>query len=147
MHTSTSSWRLRLAALAVVFPGAVAAQQKDLPLKYVGPATKTEISAGDLMTRLYKFADDSMMGRAVGTEYNNKGTAYIEAEVRKLGLVPAGDNGTYFQNLPLFTRIVDTTSTVTAAGSSCWRPEDFVAAVGTSCGSCRTVRLWPVRPG
>ncbi|MDB4913250.1 MAG: peptidase [Gemmatimonadetes bacterium] len=116
MFSFISSRRVRLAALAVAVPGALAAQSKDLPLKYVGPPTRTEITAGDLMTRLYKFADDSMMGRAVGTEYNNKGTAYIESEVRKLGLVPAGDNGTYFQNLPLFLRAVDTTSTITVEG-------------------------------
>src|SRR5512146_1820813 len=45
-----------------------------------------------------------MMGRQVGTIYNLKGTAYIEREVRKLGLEPAGDGGTYFQNLPITQR-------------------------------------------
>jgi hypothetical protein len=126
MSSSFLPRRLLLAALVVV-PGALAAQSKDLPLKYVGPPTKTDITAGDLMTRLYKFADDSMMGRAVGTEYNNKGTDYIESEVRRLGLVPAGDNGTYFQNLPLFLRAIDTTSTITAGGATFKLGTDFLA--------------------
>src|SRR5471032_1382187 len=92
---------LRVLALATALPCALTAQSgRELPIKYVGPATKTEITAGDLMTRLYIFADDSMMGRQVGTIYNNKGTDYIAAEVQKLGLKPGGENGGYFQTLP-----------------------------------------------
>ncbi len=70
---------------------------------YSGPPTQAEITPGDLKTRLYIFADDSMGGRAAGTPDNLRGTAYIEREVRRLGLEPAGDNGTYFQNVPLVT--------------------------------------------
>ncbi len=68
-----------------------------LPLKYVGPPTVPAITAGDLMTRLYKFADDSMMGRMAGTAWNDKGTDYIAAELSRIGLRPAGEGGTYFQ--------------------------------------------------
>src|SRR5947208_35306 len=87
-----------------------------LPIKYTGKPTTAPISAADLMTRLYIFADDSMMGRQVGTEYNLKGTAYIEREVRRIGLVPAGDNGGYFQNIPLFTNYTDTVATSVKVG-------------------------------
>lgn len=76
-----------------------------LPLKYSGPATGAAITAGDLMTRLYIFADDSMLGRRAGDVGNLKGTAYIEREVRRLGLVPAGENGTFFQDVPLIRRL------------------------------------------
>src|SRR5690348_8244616 len=38
-----------------------------LPLKHMPEPTSPAISAGDLMTRLYVFADDSMMGRETGT--------------------------------------------------------------------------------
>jgi len=62
------------------------------------------------MTRLYIFADDSMQGREAGTIGNVKGTDYIAAEAKKIGLIPAGDNGTYFQTLPYKTRSVDKTS-------------------------------------
>ena len=94
----------------------VASGSAELPLKYTGKPTTAPISAADLMTRLYIFADDSMMGRQVGTEYNLKGTAYIEREVRRLGLVPAGENGGYFQNLPLFTNYTDTVATTVKVG-------------------------------
>jgi len=76
-----------------------------LPLKYTGPATVPAVTASDLMTRLYIFADDSMLGRRTGDVGNLIGTAYIEREVRKLGLVPAGDNGTFFQDVPFVRRV------------------------------------------
>jgi len=61
------------------------------------------------MTRLYKFADDSMMGRLAGTKWNDMGTAYIASEVKRLGLTPAGENGGYFQS-PLIQKTFDSTS-------------------------------------
>jgi len=87
------------------------ATSRGLPVKYSGKPTTPPISAADLMTRLYIYADDSLMGRQVGTEYNLKATAYIEREVRRLGLVPAGEDGGYFQNIPLFTNYTDTAAT------------------------------------
>jgi hypothetical protein len=89
---------------------------RELPVKYSGKPTTPPISAADLMTRLYIYADDSLMGRQVGTEYNLKATAYIEREVRRLGLVPAGEDDGYFQNIPLFTNYTDTAGTRLKAG-------------------------------
>ena len=99
----------------------------ELPLKYAGPPTTEAISAADLMTRLYIFADDSMMGREVGTKYNLMGTAYIEREVRRLGLVPAGDSGSYFQNLPLYSYGVDPSSSLSAAGQPLAPGDDYLS--------------------
>ena len=62
--------------------------------------TLAEITANDLRTRLYGFADDSMMGRRIGEPGNVLGTANIAAEFERLGLRPGGDGGTYFQDLP-----------------------------------------------
>src|SRR6476619_7749402 len=69
---------------------------RTLPLKFEGPPTTGAITPLDLMTRLYKFADDSMMGRLAGTPWHDNGPAYIADEVKRLGLVPAGPDG-YFQ--------------------------------------------------
>jgi hypothetical protein len=60
-----------------------------------GPA----ITANDLRTRLYQIADDSMMGRRIGELGNYKATEYVAREFKRLGLKPAGDNGSYFQEL------------------------------------------------
>jgi hypothetical protein len=97
----------------------------ELPLKLAPRPTTAAITPADLMTRLYIFADDSMMGRQVGTEYNLKGTAYIEREVRRMGLVPAGTDG-YFQNLPLYTYSTDSTSTMQAGGQTLALGTDYL---------------------
>lgn len=124
---------LVLTALCLV-PGVLAAQQRPqspeapapvivpqpetkLPLKHAPQPTTAAITAKDLMTRLYIYSDDSMEGREAGKIGNFKATTYIEGQVRKMGLVPAGDNGTYFQTIPFKSRVVDPTSTVTAGGS------------------------------
>jgi hypothetical protein len=110
--------------------GSIARAQREAPLprKYAGPPTVADITAGDLMTRVYKFADDSMMGRSVGTVFNDMGTAYIESEVRRLGLQPAGDNGTFFQKVPIYQRTLDSTSTITADGVTLKAGKDFTAS-------------------
>src|SRR4051812_26206185 len=67
-----------------------------------GGLTSPGITAEDLRTRLYIFADDSMMGRQFGTEGNLKGTQYIADELARMGVQPGGVDGTYFQNVPAF---------------------------------------------
>jgi len=99
-----------------------------LPLKYSGPATGATISAQDLMTRLYVYADDSLQGREAGTVGHMKATAYIADQVRRLGLVPAGDNGTYFQNVPFISRRFDPATTLTVDGTTLTAFTDFVAS-------------------
>jgi len=94
---------------------AAAAVPSMLPLKYTGPATRPAIVAADMMTRLYIIADDSMMGRAADTPYNAKGALYIERELKRMGLQPAGENGTYFQ-FPLEQREIDPSATIMVGG-------------------------------
>jgi hypothetical protein len=67
-----------------------------------GAGTTPAITAQDLRTRLYIFADDSMMGRQFGTEGNLKGTQYIANELTRLGIQPGGEGGSYFQNVPAY---------------------------------------------
>ena len=75
--------------------------------------TSTAITAGDLMTRLYIIADDSMQGRDAGSLGNVKATDYIAAELKRMKLRPAGDSGTYFQVLPFKNRTIDAASVIT----------------------------------
>ena len=70
--------------------------------------TQTALTAADLRTRLFLYADDSMLGRETGSIGNAKATAYIAAEARRLGLEPAGDSGGYFQNVPVIRSVLDT---------------------------------------
>jgi len=70
------------------------------PRTWAPRPTAPAITANDLRTRLYGFADDSMQGRRIGELGNYKGTDYIAREFKRLGLKPAGDSGSYFQVLP-----------------------------------------------
>ncbi|MEO8575671.1 MAG: M20/M25/M40 family metallo-hydrolase [Gemmatimonadales bacterium] len=96
MKASLAFWTTSLAALALV---ASCAQQQASPGAPVPKGTSSSISATDLRTRLYIYADDSMMGRETGKIGNMKATRYIAAEVKRMGLEPAGDSGTYFQDM------------------------------------------------
>ncbi len=98
------------------------------PRKWAPRKTESAITANDLRTRLYQFADDSMAGRRIGELGNWKGTEYIASEFKRLGLKPAGDNGTWFQELPFgptgFDAAVSrlTTGTATIAPMTDWIP-------------------------
>ena len=89
--------------------------------------TTAEITAADLRTRLFIFADDSMQGREAGTAGNVKGTDYIAAEIKKMGLVPAGDNGSYFQTIPLKTRTMGANPSISVNGSALEPDRDFIS--------------------
>ncbi|MGH7654634.1 MAG: M28 family metallopeptidase [Gemmatimonadaceae bacterium] len=123
-----------LAALALPL-ATVAAQQKcpattpgeKMPLMYKGGPTVAAITACDLMTRLYIYSADSMRGREAGTPDNIRATAYIGREVKRLGLVPAGDKGSYFQYMPVTARVATKASLVTVGGKSYHLDMDFSA--------------------
>ncbi len=127
-------------ALAIPFASVtLAAQQKcpattpgaKMPLAYKGGPTVPDITACDLMTRLYIYSADSMRGREAGTVDAIHATAYIESEVKRLGLKPAGDNGTYFQNMPVTARVATAASSVTVGGKAFRVNVDF-SAPGTA---------------
>ncbi len=100
------------------------------PLKHAPRPTTAAITVADLQTRLYIFSDDSMLGRQVGREANMRGTAYIARELKRLGITPAGENGTYFQTLPYVQHRYTPKSTMTVNGRALRWLTDFVAVPG-----------------
>jgi hypothetical protein len=94
------------------------AAQVDSSRAHAAQPTVPAITEGDLRTRLFIFADDSMQGREAGTDGHVRSTDYLAAELRALGLEPAGDSGTYFQTVPLSRRALDEASSVSVAGRS-----------------------------
>ena len=106
------------------------AAQSVLPLTHSPEPTTAAITVGDLMTRLYIVAADSMQGRETGTIGNVKGTDYIASELARIGVVPAGDNGTYFQTVPYGSRALVASSSIVIGGSRSLVGEDFLPASG-----------------
>ncbi|MEK7400887.1 MAG: M28 family peptidase [Gemmatimonadota bacterium] len=118
--------RSSLVAL-ILLPAALSAQTQSHPLKYSAKPTVAAITPADLMSRLYGFADDSMMGRKAGTVYHDKGVDYIARELTRLGLKPGGENGTYFQHIPLMLHNLVPAATFTVDGRSFVSGTDFLA--------------------
>lgn len=130
---------VRLAApvlgAALLVPAALSAQRPAVnrygnPERVRPAPTTAAITERDLQIRLYQFADDSMQGRQVGRVGNEKGTDFIAAELKRLGVQPAGVNGTYFQNLPFHTRRFTDHSRVTVNGNPLVWNTDVVAVPG-----------------
>ncbi len=94
--------------------------------------TAAALTAKDLRTRLFALAHDSMMGRAPGDAGNFKASAYVAAEFARLGLKPAGDNGTWFQVVPFFRRAPDTHDTLRLEGIAARIGVDYVPQPGNA---------------
>ncbi len=119
---------LLLATASLGFAPTALVAQSALPRTHAPEPTASDITAADLMTRLYILADDSMMGREAGTLGNVKGTDYIAAELERIGLEPAGEDGTYFQTVPYKTRTLDTLSLIAVQGKRLRLGDDFLPA-------------------
>ena len=127
---------LAIVILAIIIPLSLGAQRSSKLNSYGNPAkvkpapTSAAITVRDLQIRLYQFADDSMLGRQVGRIGNMMGTTYIASEAKRLGLVPAGDNGTFFQVLPYHLRRFTEHSRLTFNGTPLVWNRDWVAVPG-----------------
>ena len=93
----------RFASLVVTLAGmSLAGCAGGAPATTAKPVAATgTISPDKLKSWLYAYAADSMEGREVGTPGNVKATTWIAAQAQRIGLTPAGDNGGWFQVLPL----------------------------------------------
>ncbi|MBI4887327.1 MAG: M20/M25/M40 family metallo-hydrolase [Acidobacteria bacterium] len=92
-----------------------------------GPALD-EIRAGDVAAHLRFLADDLLEGRAPSTRGGQLAATYLAAQLAVLGYEPAGDAGTYFQDVAIVESVVNPSFTL-AAGPGAPFPylEDVVA--------------------
>jgi Peptidase family M28 len=116
--------RLRHLSLAALLTGCattapIAARPVgELPRTHRAQPTSAAITPADLMSRLYQFADDSMMGREAGTRGNVMATDFVAREMARMGLRPAGENGTWFQTVPIFIASMDTARALNVEGAT-----------------------------
>ena len=98
----------------------------ELPRTHRARPTTAAITAADLMSRLYPFADDSMMGRESGTRGNVMATDYVAREMARMGLRPGGENGGWFQTVPILVATIDTTRTLNVDGTALAYGKDWL---------------------
>jgi hypothetical protein len=88
-------------------------------------ATRTEITASDTRSRIFLVAHDSMRGREAGSPGNFTMTSYIAREMTRLGLEPGGENGSWYQTIPMIRRSTDSTSSLITRGQQLRVFSDF----------------------
>ncbi len=69
--------------------------------------TSAEIAAADLAQRIATLADDTFEGRGPASENGEKAADWIAAEMERVGLQPAGENGTWFQTVGMVEQTLD----------------------------------------
>ncbi len=70
---------------------------------------QNEITVSYLRNHLSALAADSMEGRETGTRGQKMAAGYLAEEYRRLGLKPAGEGGSYYQNFELAANRRDST--------------------------------------
>ena len=89
--------RILAAAVLAAVPGS-----PRVSLAQGSPRTSPAITVADLRSRLFRIADDSMLGRETGSKGAFQTADYVAAEFARLGLRPAGEQGGWFQAVPFW---------------------------------------------
>jgi Zn-dependent M28 family amino/carboxypeptidase len=79
-------------------------------------AQPLEITGDRIRAHVRFLASDLLEGRGVGTRGGGLATEYIATQLALIGAKPAGDNGTYFQKVPLVGVATQPGARLTAAG-------------------------------
>ena len=87
---------MRPTIVLVIFASALAAQTPK-PSTVRPPAAMAAIREADLKRDMYAMAGDDMRGREAGTVDEMRASIWVADEMRKIGLAPRGEDGTYFQ--------------------------------------------------
>lgn len=90
-----------------------------------------------LKTNLEFLASDELEGRETGTRGEKLAAMFIASELKKYGVKPYGDNGTYFQNIKLSSNSYDPSSRISVTdGNSLIEltiGNDFLKSTGDVC--------------
>jgi len=100
------------------------------------PAARAQdlhISGEKMRAHVKYLSSDELEGRGVGTRGENLATQYIASQLQSEGLEPGGDNGTYFQRVPLIGSATLPAATLAISGKDENVPLSFVKDwVGTA---------------
>jgi Zn-dependent M28 family amino/carboxypeptidase len=121
--------RYLVAALALTLVVGCSQPAPPAPAKAFGPA-ESEITAPSLVSHLRFLSSDLLEGRAPATRGGQLAVEYLATEMAALGLHPAGDNGTFFQQVPIVEATVDRGFTLSVPGANYRYLQDVVAFSG-----------------
>jgi hypothetical protein len=118
--------RLARSCVTALFasPLTLAAQPSSLPPT---PRAITAIREADLRRDLFAMASPAMRGREGGTLDEMRASIWVAEQYQRLGLVPMGENGSWFQWFNIVrTRVSATASTVSVDGRSLALSQEIV---------------------
>jgi len=125
--TRASGWAPVALLAVLVAPGSARAQT---PSDAAAHAVRPNV----LRSHLEFLASDALEGRGTGARGGRLAASYVAAQFERLGLEPAGENGTYFQSIPLEARSFSS-SLSPAAGPALELGADYVAYLTGSADS------------
>ena len=88
---------LTILAFSLSATFSLAASPSDTPQD----AAAASIRPAAIRAHIRFLADDLLEGRGTGTRGHELAARYVAAQFEQLGLAPAGENGTYYQSVPL----------------------------------------------
>jgi Zn-dependent M28 family amino/carboxypeptidase len=93
------------------------------------PSSRTtgSLSAADVLPHLQFLADDLLEGRAPSTRGGEVAARYLAAQLSLAGYTPAGDNGTYFQPVPVLESVIEPSTRIAVGGRSLKLSSELVA--------------------
>ncbi|MFN4183956.1 MAG: M28 family metallopeptidase [Hyphomonas sp.] len=110
-HLTFTAAAFALAACAPSAPTESAPETPEAPaeelLLPLPDATVPDITASEIAVRVKTLADDIFEGRGPGTPAGEASAAWIAAELARIGLQPAGDNGSWYQQVEMVNQTVD----------------------------------------
>ncbi len=117
--------RLIASSLAIAAVLATPAVAEDTP-------EDLSVDAAMLETDLRVLADDSMAGREAGTKGYDMAAGYVAGRFAALGVAPGGDDGTYFQGVPMLkiSEAEASSLTIMQDGEALLVPEAYVDFYG-----------------
>jgi hypothetical protein len=117
------------ALLVVLFAGTVAVRmQGPRATDAVSRPAEGEIHADGMAAHVRFLSHDLLEGRAPATRGGDLAAEYLAAQLAVLGYEPAGDNGTFFQQVPIIESVVDPSFTLSVGEGSPFRYlQDVVA--------------------
>ena len=101
------------------------------PAASTSAPAEDEIREAPLKAHVRMLSHDLMEGRAPSTRGGNLAAEYLATQLAAMGIEPAGDNGTYLQQVPIVESVVDRSFTLSVPGTTYRYYDDVVAFSGT----------------
>src|SRR5919106_4988727 len=124
--------RIRILPLALILFTAACrndAPTVEAPGRASGPALN-EITDAAIKEHIKVLASDEFEGRAPSTKGGQLAADYLANQLKAIGLEPAGENGTYFQQVPIVESVVNRNFALSVPGRVYRYYDDVVAFSG-----------------